>query len=408
VTASTFYRLALAFGIAVAAIEIGWLIAAPLPYDAFGYMIGRDFVATWAGAKAALTGDPGQYFGYAAYNALLQNLFGAHYPPHIWSYPPHLLLFTWPLAFLPYMAAYALYCALGLILYVAVVTDGERRWDHIALLALAPAVMLNVWTGQNGFITTALLIGGLIQLDRRPLLAGILFGILSIKPQLGLLLPLLLLLTGRWRVIAAAAATVAVLAALTCLAFGTKAWTDYLHLAMPVQSRAITEGSGFFLTNMPTAFMNLRLIGMPAPFTYTVQAIISAATLAAVVWVFWRRRDPVLSLCFFVSATFLFTPYAFNYDMVAFGWVMLKLLQRSDNDGWDYTLMLAVWVIPFVTILMGLASLPGSFLPILALAARLFWRIQRSALTMPARGPEGSQYRQPVRNGPVPIRSLSY
>jgi alpha-1,2-mannosyltransferase len=283
---ATFLKLALAFGVAVAGVEIGWLITAPLPYDAFGYMIGRDFVATWAGAKAALTGDPGQYFAVDAYMTLLRGLFGENYPAHIWSYPPHLLLFTWPLAFLSYMAAYALYCALGLILYLAVVSDGERRLDHLALLALAPAVTLNIWTGQNGFLTTVLLIGGLIQLDRRPVLAGVLFGLLSIKPQLGFLLPVMLVLTGRWRVIAAAAVTVVALAALTCLVFGTKVWTDYLHLAMPTQSRAITEGSGFFVANMPTAFMNMRLIGLPAPLTYGFQALISAATLAAVVWVF--------------------------------------------------------------------------------------------------------------------------
>lgn len=384
---STFYRLALAFGLAVAGIEIGWVLAAPLPYDAFGYMIGRDFVATWAGAKAALTGDPGQYFGFDAFSALLSGFFGPDYPVHIWSYPPHVLLFTWPLGFMPYMAAYVLYCALGMVLYIAVVTDGERRWDHIALLALAPAVTLNIWTGQNGFFTTALLIGGLTQLDRRPIFAGVLFGVLSVKPQLGILLPVMLALTGRWRVIAAAAATIAILIAVTCIAFGAKVWTDYLDLAMPLHARSVTEGSGFFVANMPTAFMNLRLIGAPASVTYAVQAAISAATLAAVVWVFWRPRDPVLSLCFFVSAAFLFTPYAFNYDMVAFGWVMLRLMERSDNEPVDYALMLAVWVIPFATIPLGLASVPGSFLPILALTGRLFWRIrsqQIASAPMPA------------------------
>src|SRR5205085_2340477 len=304
--ADTFFKLALACGILVAGVEIGWLITAPLPYDAFGYMIGRDFVATWAGAKAALTGDPGQYFAVETYNALLHAYVGENYPPHIWSYPPHLLLFTWPLAFLPYMAAYVLYCALGLILYLAVVTDGQRRLDHIVLLALAPAATLNIWTGQNGFLTAALLIGGLIQLDRRPILAGVLFGLLGIKPQLGFLLPVMLVLTGRWRVIAAAVVTIIILAATTSFAFGTKVWTDYLHLAMPTQSRAITEGSGFFIANMPTAFMNMRLIGLPAPITYGIQAAISGATLAATIWVFWRPRNPLLSIAFFVSATFLF------------------------------------------------------------------------------------------------------
>lgn len=376
--ADTWLKLALACGIAVAGVEIGWLLIAPFPYDVTAHMIGRDFVATWAGAKAALGGDPAQYFGYEAFNALLRSYFGASYPAHNWSYPPHLMLFTWPLGLMPYIPAYVLYCAVGLMAYVAVVTDGERRAGHILLLALAPAAILNIWAGQNGFLTAALLVGGLVQLDRRPLLAGVLFGLLTIKPQLGLLLPVFLLLTGRWRVIAAAAATIALLAGITALVFGASVWTDYVRLAMPEQGRVITEWSGFFVANMPTAFMNMRLIGLPAPLTYTLQALISAATLAAVVWVFWRPRDSVLSLAFLVSATFVFTPYAFNYDMVAFGWVMLKLMERPDNDGLDYALMLAVWVLPFATILIGLAGLPGSFLPILGLTGRLAWRIHRA------------------------------
>ena len=53
--------------------------------------------------------------------------FGAGYPLHIWSYPPHLLLFTWPLALMPYMPAYILYCAVGLAVYLAVASGSERR-----------------------------------------------------------------------------------------------------------------------------------------------------------------------------------------------------------------------------------------------------------------------------------------
>ena len=67
-----------------------------------------------------------------------------------------------------------------------------------------------------------------------------------------------------------------------------------------------------------------------------------------------------------------------------FGWVTIRLMDRSDTDGWEYALMLTVWALPFVTILMGLAYLPGSFLPILALTARLFWRIRRTEPTYAA------------------------
>jgi alpha-1,2-mannosyltransferase len=376
--AEVFFKLALALGIVVAGLEIGYLLYSPLPYDPVGYYIGRDFVNTWLGAQLALTGDPGAYFGLSAYNTLLAEKFGGSYPLHIWSYAPPLLLFTWPLAFLPYMVAYVLYCAIGLALYVAVVSEGDRRADHLLLLVLAPAVVVNIWCGQNGFLIAALLVGGLVQLDRRPVFAGVLFGLLSIKPQLGLLLPLMLALTGRWRTIAAAAATIVVLVAAAGIVFGPGVWIAYVNEAMPVQSRVFLREFEHFMVHMPTAFMNARIAGFSLATATWVQALLSAVTVAAVTWTFWRRRDRDLSNVLFVTAAFVVTPYVFNYDMVVFGWVILKLLKRTDNDGWDYGLMLAVWAVPFLTVPIGMAGIPISCLPAAALGARLVWRIWNS------------------------------
>lgn len=371
-----FLKLALAFGVLIAAFEIGYLLKSPWPYDPIGYLIGRDFVNAWLGAKLALAGDPASHFGFDAYQTLLQKNFGANYPIHIWSYPPHLLLFTWPLGLMPYMAAYAVYCVFGLILYVAVASEGSRRCNHLAILVLAPAVTINIWCGQNGFVTAVLLIGGLTQLDRRPVLAGILFGLLSIKPQLGVLLPLMLALTGRWRTIVAAAATIALLVAATALVFGPEVWIAYVRDAMPVQSLYTFEGVHNFMMQMPTAFMNAKLAGLPLWACFAVQGVVSAATLAAVIWTFWRRRDPVLSIALFVTAAFTVTPYAFNYDMVVFGWVIIKLMDRADNTPLDYALMLAVFATPAFTIVMGMTGvLPFSSLPIIAFGARLAWRL---------------------------------
>jgi hypothetical protein len=67
-----------------------------LPFDPVGYVVGRDFVNTWLGAKLALSGNPASYFGFEAYNKLIKANFGAHYPLNIWSHPPYILLFIWP------------------------------------------------------------------------------------------------------------------------------------------------------------------------------------------------------------------------------------------------------------------------------------------------------------------------
>jgi alpha-1,2-mannosyltransferase len=378
-----FFRFALAIGLTLVGLELAYLFYSPLPYDPMGYVVGRDFVNTWVGGRLALTGDPGTHFGFFAYNGLLKEIFGPDYPPHIWSYPPHLLLFTWPLGLLPYIAAYVVYVTVGLLVYLAVVSDGDRRADHLLLLALAPATIINIWCGQVGFFVAALLVGGLIQLDRRPILAGALFGLLSIKPHLGLLLPLMLVLTRRWRVIAAAATTIAVQYATTTLVFGTKVWTAYLNDAMPVQSRVLLADIDHWMMHVPTAFINARIAGFSVATAIVAQALLASIATAGVAWTFWRRRDPVLSNTLFLTATFAVTPYVFNYDMTTLGFVIVKLVDRTDNEPWDYRLMLAVWATPVLTVALSMNSIPVSCVPIAALGGRLLWRLWKAEREAP-------------------------
>ena len=376
--ADLFIVIAITTGAMTMMLEVWYLLAANLPYGPLGQLVGHDFVSTWMGGRIALTGDPSPWFDFKTYNAALRAMWGPDYPDLIWSYPPHLLLFTWPFALVPYLWSYVLWLACGLAVYLAAATEGRWRLPMVLLLALSPAVVVNICTGQNGFYTAALLIAGLTMLDRRPVLAGVLFGILTIKPQLGLLLPLMLLLTGRWRVIVSAVVTVVALAGATMLAFGPGVWAAYRDVAMPHQTHVILHGTGLFVSMMPTVFMNGRAAGIPLDVAWTAQAAVSMAMVAMVVWAYWRPRDPILSTALLVTATFAATPYVFNYDMVIFGWVFAKLVQRDDNSAWDYGLMFAVWSLPIATMALGLLHLPGSALAFVALAARLAWRMRAS------------------------------
>ena len=135
------------------------------------------------------------------YNAALREMLGTPIRSIYWSYPPHLMLFIWPLGLMPYLPAYIAWCVVGIALYLFAWSGAVPR-QRMLFLAVAPAVAVCIFFGQNGFYTAALLIGGLLNLDRRPVLAGVLFGILTIKPQLGLLLPVMLLLERRWLTIA--------------------------------------------------------------------------------------------------------------------------------------------------------------------------------------------------------------
>jgi alpha-1,2-mannosyltransferase len=344
--------------------------------DQAGYQIGRDFLNTWMGGRSVFSGGPAAWFDFDTYNAAVQKLTGdPDLPPLFWSYPPHLLFFIWPFGLLGYLPAYALWCIIGLALYVRAAFAGGVDRKFWLFLAVAPAVTVNIFLGQNGFLTAALLIGGFANLDRRPTVAGILFGFLTIKPQFGLLLPVMLVLTSRWRVIAVAAATTAALVAATALWFGADIWTEYLQKVVPQQHWLLITAGDKGWPIVSSAFVNARLVGLSDDWAWVVQAVSSCCALAAVVWTFWRRRDPVLSSALFVTAMFLFSPWMLNYDMVVFGWVVALLRARQDETFADHALSLAVWTLPILMFPFGFKHLPIALVVLPLFAVRLVWRL---------------------------------
>jgi hypothetical protein len=259
----------------------------------------------------------------------------------------------------------------------------ERR--YLPFVAFAPAVAANVFFGQMGFVTATLIVVALTTVERRPLLAGALLGILTIKPQLGLLLPVVLVLTGRWRALAAAMATIAVMAGLTAALYGPGIWSAFFTQVGPQQHWLLYHPGPMVLNQVPSALYAMFRIGLPLEAAWAAQIGVSAAALAAVVWTFARRRDPVLSNALLIAAIFLVTPYSFCYDMVVLVWPLALLRQRADNAPIDHVLILAVWVLPVAMMIIGLAlGIPLAILVLPAFAARLVWRLAREARTEPA------------------------
>ena len=90
------------------------------------------------------------------------------------------------------------------------------------------------WTDNTALASPALIgtAAGLLlgELMHRGARRGIAFGLLTVKPQLGLLVPVLLIAQGNWRTFFAAAATALVLAALSVLVYGAEAWQAYFHM----------------------------------------------------------------------------------------------------------------------------------------------------------------------------------
>jgi alpha-1,2-mannosyltransferase len=365
-------------------LEIAYLAIAGLPasgkpwVDGTHFILGRDFLNFWMGGRSVFGDGPAALFDFRAYNAALRDLLGAGYPEHFWSYPPHLLLFIWPFGLMPYLPAYIAWCACGIALYLWACSRAIPR-RAMLFLAVAPGVAVCVFFGQNGFYTAALLVGGLLCLDRRPVLAGVLFGILTVKPQLGLLLPVVLLLERRWTTIAAAAVTAAVLVAATAMAFGWNVWIEFWQKVVPQQQWLTVHGGNLLFAMVSSVFYGARLVHLPLAVAWALQGMAAVAALAAVVWTYWRRRDPALSIALLVTATFLATPYILNYDMVVFGFVVALLRERTDNTAADHRLLLAVWTLPVTMIIAAVGWIPLAPIVLVAFACRLVWRLAHDA-----------------------------
>lgn len=384
--ADFYQKFTLAGAALFAVLEVGYFLLSDPPsfwepsLDAIGKTaIGRDFLNAWMGGKAALADGPAAWFDHRVYNEFLTRYIGVtDMHSYVWSYPPHVLLFLWPLGLLPYLLAFALWTLVGFALFLWAARKGGVERPHLPFVAVAPAVALNVFIGQNGFFTAALLICGLVSLQRRPVLSGVCFGICTIKPQLGLLLPVVLLVAGCWRAIASASVTAVALVLATGWLWGPDIWIEFLAKVVPQQRFLQEHGEGLLFLQIPSAIYAARNLGLPLNAAWVLQVLVSALSLAAVVWTYRRRRDPVLATSLLVVATFLASPYTLNYDMVILGWSLALMRQRGDNEPVDHYLIMALWTLPATMMLAGAVRIPLAVAVLAAFAARLLWRMART------------------------------
>lgn len=339
-----------------------------------------DFFALWSYGKILLTHPAAELYDPVRLHEL-QVALGMDAADHNpFPYPPVFLLMVWPLGLLPYGAAYVLWIGGTLALFLWAALDRDRPALSAALLLLAPVTTVGAVAGQSGFLAGALLAGGLRALPARPVLGGVLIGLLTYKPQLGLLVPVALLAAGQWRAIAAAATTTVALALLAALLFGPAIWTTWLH-ALPGYSRAFEAGSLNYHM-MPTVLANLQMLGAPLPAAHAVQAVAAVGT-AALVWACFRRGVSGPAIAALLAGTFLVTPHAFVYDLPMLGAAVVLMAGRRLRDGGLLTLpeavILALTLAFPAFMLWSGPSLPLSTAALLActlLAARMALRFR--------------------------------
>lgn len=357
-----------------------------IPRDGTTLAVGRDFLNLWMYGRAAGSADPGRLYDLATYHDALRSLLGMELNGQNWSYPPSIMFLAAPFGQLGYLAALICWTLFGIVVFLIVARRHVSDWRVLAPIVISPAALFCLISGQSSFLTAALLVAVFASLDRRPLAAGVLIGLLTIKPQLGILFPFMLIASGRWRVFMAAAATSLAIVVVTAVVFGPQVWVDFVSKGLPVQGLVLADPDRIATPFFPTVFMNLRGLNLGYPAAMAVQAMFSTAALGAVIWAFGFRKDadPPLMMALFLACSVCASPYLLVYDLLPLTFAAVALLATARLDAPGRRLAQLVYWTPALQLALGTYQLPGPALIAPAFAAYLLIRLKRSTAPLPA------------------------
>jgi arabinofuranan 3-O-arabinosyltransferase len=350
-------------------------------YDSSGAGIPADFVNVWAAGRLALEGHPAQAWDWDVQRqlelAVLRQDFTGYFA---WHYPPPFLFVASVLAWFSYPVAFIGWVSVSLLPYLAVMRAIVGRAFGLVLAIAFPVVFNNVLVGQNGFLTAALIGGTLYLMPVRPVLAGICLGLLSYKPQYGLLFPLVLIAASQWTVFFTAAAVTLLMALVSWFAFGIESWQAFFHW-MPMFAQAfLTDGKAPWW-KLQSLFALVRYFGGTEPMAWMFQWILSAAVAVTLV-VMWRSRVSYsLKAAALATGALLVTPYLFLYDMMVLAIPVAFLVRVGLRTGFHHYELPALGCAAALIISFMLSGVPVGLGAILIVAGLIGRRISLTRRT---------------------------
>jgi hypothetical protein len=279
--------------------------------------LNSDFMAFWSYPRFIAAQGPLGLYDAARLQAFQAKLYPGFHSFYPMLYPPTLLPVIWWLKDFGFAAAQTVWTVAGIaVLAAAGLAFFAPRRRAIGILAMlaSPAALLNGATGETGFFTTALLLAGFAALPRHKILAGLAFGLLTLKPQLGVLIPVLLLARGDWRVIFMAGGTAVALLAGSFALFPPALWLAWAHSLPAYQAFYFAAGNALNLNIIVTVAANLVTLGVASKTAWAAQALASLA-VAATLFRAARAAAPLAPALLF-TGMFLAVPHAYAYDTI--------------------------------------------------------------------------------------------
>src|SRR5882724_3893767 len=353
-------------------------------FDENGLGIPTDFVNVWSAGRLVLDGHPALAYDWDIQKQVQVEVLGQGYEGNFaWHYPPPFLFVAALLALFPYGVACFGWAAVSLVPYLAVMRAIVGRSFGLLLAAAFPVVFTNALVGQNGFLAASLIGGTLYLMPTRPVLSGICLGLLSYKPQYGLLFPLVLIAASQWTVFFTAGIVAVAMAFASWLAFGTESWQAFFHW-MPMFSQAfLTEGRAPW-GKMQSIYALVRYFGGTEQLAWVFQWIMSGA-VAVLLALMWRSRISYpLKAAALAAGALLITPYLFLYDLMVLAIAVAFLVRIGLRQGFQRYELSSLGLVAALLLFYPLAGAPTGFVATLIVSGLIarragpWWRREQA------------------------------
>jgi alpha-1,2-mannosyltransferase len=335
--------------------------------DSQNYIAGRDFVNFWQYGVAAWEESPEKFYDPYWYNARLDLLTpGQDYPDQLWSYPPHFMLMMAPFGLASYNIALVIFTLAGLFIWWGIAAKPfVNRSANLALFT-SPFLVICLVSGQLSLFLAAIFVWLYRNLDTKPVLSGLLIALLTVKPHLGILIPLFLIFTQRWKVFASAAIVSLAFIGLSLLIHGVEVWQAYFDLGLKYQAQILNGSTTLVDGLMPTALMNMVVAGIGSSLAIFIHTIFALAALSWFCIVVLKSKDHFIQFAALLVATYILSPYMMAYDFIILIWVMIMLTYRKPFDQFQKMTFRLIVFLPVISVLMAQMAMPGSaIIPVL-------------------------------------------
>lgn len=385
-----------------------------LAYESLTYfksgVFGGDFWSFWATARLSLAGNAAGAYNPAILTEALASI--AQINEGVFAsalyYPPTWFFIITPFGLLPYIVAHWVFffVTLGLLGYA--VWLWTRDWRMILITFAYFEVYYNLLAGQNALLTAALFGFALYAIaHKRHWIAGGMLGLLTLKPQLGILIPFALLAGREWKTIGTTTAVFIALVILSSVIFGSLIWI--YGLGGMLQASTVLGVQTKLLAVNPSLYAFVRLTHLDvwaqhalfggavtvAGAAMLLHFMLALPVAAAVIYLWRTTTNARLRTAGLACGAMLFSPFLYTYDMVWVIWPILLLGMEAARTRWSLAekviLPLAfAWPLAFElrALLPAPWLVPPAFVLTLLLFCLVLIRVQRERNISPRRNEE--------------------